>query len=114
MARVLSQEALFEEVVRRILSVSDPTKIILFGSYARGRAQRGSDLDLLVLEEGVTKPRRESVRLRRALRGLRIPVDIVVTTPEQAERYRDAVGLVYGPALQEGRLLYERGRSSRA
>jgi len=108
MARTENTEELLEEVVQRILAVSDPEHIILFGSYARGEAGPDSDLDLLVLEKGVTKPRQESNRLRRALRGLLVPIDVVVATPQQADRYRNAIGLIYAPALKEGRILYER------
>jgi len=99
---------LLDEIVARILAVSQPEQIILFGSYARGDARPDSDVDLLVLEAGVTKPRQESVRLRRALRGLRVPIDVIVATPEQANRYRNAIGLIYAPALKEGKVLYER------
>jgi len=99
---------LLDEVVARILAVSEPERIIPFGSYARGEAGPDSDLDLLVLAAGVTKPRQESVRLRRALRGLRVPIDVIVATPEQATRYHDAIGLIYAPALTEGKVLYER------
>ena len=41
------------EITRRILSISDPDKIILFGSSARGDAHSDSDLDLLVILRGV-------------------------------------------------------------
>jgi len=108
MARTENTDELLEEVVQRILAVSDPEQIILFGSYARGEAGPDSDLDLLVLETGITKPRQESIRLRRALRGLLVPIDVVVATPQQADRYRNAIGLIYAPALKEGRILYER------
>jgi len=108
MAQQRDEKELLQEVVQRILAVSHPEKIILFGSYARGEAGPDSDLDLLVMEAGITKPRQESLRLRRALRGLRVPMDIVVATPEQIDRYRNAIGLIYAPALKEGRLLYER------
>ena len=101
-----------EEITRRILAVSAPEQIILFGSYARGEPDSDSDLDVLVIEKGVEAPRRESVRLRRALRGLRIPVDVVVATPQQIERHRNTIGLIYGPAVREGRVLYERAATS--
>ncbi|NPV87631.1 MAG: nucleotidyltransferase domain-containing protein [Anaerolineae bacterium] len=96
------------EITRRILAVSKPEKIILFGSHARGDARDDSDLDLLVVLEGVEKPRAESVRLLRALRGLAVPVDILVTTPQRLERYRHTNGLVYQSALLEGKVIYER------
>ncbi len=60
---------LLPEITRRILSVSDPEKIILFGSYARGDNDLDSDLDLLVIIKNVELPRAESNRLRRTLRG---------------------------------------------
>jgi uncharacterized protein len=103
---------LLEEITRRILAVSAPEQIILFGSYARGEVGPDSDLDLLVVEEGVETPRRESVRLRHALRGLLVPIDVIVATPQHIERHRDTIGLIYGPAVREGIVLYERSTAS--
>jgi predicted nucleotidyltransferase len=77
------------EITRRILAASNPEKIVLFGSYARG--DFGPDSDL-----------------RRSLRGLLVPVDILVATPEQVERHRNTIGLIYRSALAEGEILYER------
>lgn len=42
---------LLVEVVRRILTIGSPIKIILFGSHAKGTARSDSDLDLLIIEE---------------------------------------------------------------
>ena len=99
---------LLPEITRRILSVSTPERIILFGSFARGNSDADSDLDLLVILEGVRSPRAESNRLRRALRGLLTPVDIIVATPQQVERHRNTSGYVYQSALAEGKVIYER------
>ena len=84
------------EITRRILAVSNPRRIILFGSYARGDSGPDSDLDLLVILDEVDSPRAESINLRRSLRGLLVPVDILVATPEQIERHRDTIGLIPG------------------
>jgi predicted nucleotidyltransferase len=108
---LLSQDKvaeLLDEIVQRILAVSDPEQIILFGSYARGDAGPDSDLDFLVVKAEEATPRRESVRLRRALRGLLVPIDVIVTTSQQIDRHRNTVGLIYRPALKEGKVLYER------
>ena len=43
---------LLEEVVRRVVSVAEPERIILFGSAARGEVRPDSDLDLLVVKDG--------------------------------------------------------------
>lgn len=103
---------LLPEITRRILSVSQPQKILLFGSYARGDYGPDSDLDLLVILEDVESPRAESNRLRRALRGLLAPIDILVATPEQIERHRQTIGLIYQPALDEGKVIYEQPASA--
>jgi len=96
------------EVIRRIVQTSDPEKIILFGSYARGSSGKDSDLDLLIILSKTDHQRRESIRIRRALRGLLTPVDILIATLEQLERLGDTPGLIYRSALREGKVLYER------
>ena len=103
---------LLPEITRRILSVSQPQKIILFGSYARGDYDPDSDMDILVILEGVESTRAESNRLRRVLRGLLAPIDVLVATPEQIERHRQTIGLIYQPALDEGVVIYEQSRSA--
>ena len=45
----LSQD-LIDEIVRRVLTVCQPVKIILFGSAARGDMGPDSDVDLLVVD----------------------------------------------------------------
>ena len=99
---------LLPEITSRIVKTSDPEKIVLFGSYAKGDFGPDSDLDLLVIIDGIDSPRKESNRLRRSLRGLLAPVDILVATPELIERHRKTIGLIYRPALDEGKVIYER------
>jgi uncharacterized protein len=86
----------------------DPVKIILFGSHARGEAGPESDIDLLVVLPEVANKRQAAVAIRRVLRDLPVPKDIVVTTPEEIARRGDLVGTVLRPALREGKVLYER------
>ncbi|MYD95458.1 MAG: nucleotidyltransferase domain-containing protein [Chloroflexi bacterium] len=95
-----------QEVVRRIVEVAQPEKIILFGSAARGEMEPHSDLDILVVKSGADHWSL-SGRIRRALRGVNAAVDLVVATPENIERYKDSHPLVYKPALREGRVVYD-------
>jgi uncharacterized protein len=101
-------DALLAEITRRIVDVSNPLQIILFGSQARGDTDSDSDLDLLVIKDEVESPRAEEARIYRALAGLSTPVDIVVTRSEYVQRHRDIVGTIVRPALREGRVLYDR------
>jgi predicted nucleotidyltransferase len=58
-------ETLLDEVVRRVLTVARPERIILFGSAATGQMTEDSDLDLLVVEPEPADTRDRSVRIRR-------------------------------------------------
>jgi uncharacterized protein len=101
-----SAEDRLAEVVRRVVEVADPDRIILFGSAARGQAGPDSDLDLLVVKSGVAHRRHLAQRIYRRLIGLEVPVDILVVTPEDIEAFKDEVGTIIGPALLEGREVY--------
>lgn len=97
---------LLSELVRRIVAVAHPDRILLFGSAARRAAGAESDLDVLVIKAGVPHRRRLAQEIHRELFGLGVPVDVVVLTPEDVDVLRNAVGSFVGPALQEGRELY--------
>ena len=97
-----------DEVIRRIVRVADPEKIILFGSAARGESGPNSDLDLLVIKSGPTHRGRLTEAIYMNLIGVGEAVDVVVVTPEDIERYKDCHALVIKPALQEGRVIYAR------
>lgn len=66
--------------------------MIVFGSHARGDAGEYSDLDLLVVEAEVESAAAESVRLRRALRGLPTAIDVVVVSQDYLDQWRDVRG----------------------
>ena len=98
-------EEIIREIVRRIVAAVHPKKIILFGSAAREEMGPDSDLDLLVIKS--CRNRRETARrIRRRLIGIGVPKDIIVATPQDIERYKDTIGLIYRPALRDGKVLY--------
>ncbi len=94
------------EIVRRIVDVAHPDRIILFGSAARGELTPDSDIDLLVVKSGVTHRGRLTEEIYMNLIGVGQAVDVLVVTPEDIHRYRDAIGLVIEPALSEGQEIY--------
>jgi len=99
-------EPAVREIVERIVEEVHPMRIILFGSVARDEQSIESDVDLLVvMPEGIHK-RQTAQMLYRKLRGLPVPVDIVVTTEADLNREKDNPGLIYRTILQEGRELY--------
>ena len=95
-----------QAAVERLVAVARPTKIILFGSQARGDADDRSDVDLLVIKPHVTDRYEEMVRLHRSLRGLLLPVDILLVSDTEFEERAKQLGTVERAARQEGRVLY--------
>ncbi len=96
---------LIEEAGRRLASAAPGARVILFGSHARGEADPHSDVDFLVIEPHVDDEAGESVRLRRALRGLRLPTDIIVVGSRYAEDWANVRGSLVHAALSQGRVL---------
>ena len=95
-------------MVERIVRDFAPVKIILFGSQARGDTQWDSDVDLLVVLPSAPDKHEAAVAVYRALSDIRIPKDIIISTPEEIARYGNMVGRILRPALREGRVLYAR------
>ena len=72
-----------QEATDRLVTSFHPNRVILFGSYARGTADKHSDVDLLVVCSLKGNRRSLMVAMDRALRGLGFARDIVVLTPEE-------------------------------
>lgn len=100
------EQSELDDLVRRIAAAASPERIILFGSAARGTMGPNSDIDVLVVKDGEYRRIHVMHDIRRALRGFGLPVDLVVVTPAELERYRDSSSLVYFDAVREGREVY--------
>jgi predicted nucleotidyltransferase len=99
-------ELAVREAVERIVQEVHPLRIIVFGSRARQEQGPESDVDLLIIMPEGTHKRRTAQMLYCKLRGLPVPVDILVTTEADLDRQKDNPGLIYRTILEEGRQLY--------
>jgi len=106
-ATIRIDDVLIEEIVRRVLSVANPDKIILFGSAAKGEMTRDSDIDLLVVESEIEDRDAEYVRIRRALGNMGFPFDIVFITTEWFEASKNVIGGIAYSANKHGRVVYD-------
>lgn len=95
------------EIVRRILSIAQPDKIILFGSAATGEMNRNSDIDLLIIEPEIIDRRAEYVRIIKVLRDIRYPFDVLFITTQWFEESKEVVGGIAYPANKYGKVIYE-------
>jgi len=101
-------DLLIKEAITIIVTSFNPEKIFLFGSYAYGNPTPDSDLDLMVIMDTNEQPHKRAIPIRKALRDIGIPKDIIVKTPEEFKRFKDIVGTIIYPAAHRGKLLYER------
>lgn len=95
------------QAVRVLVDAANPTRVILFGSYARGDAREDSDVDLLVVERKLVNKRDEMVRLRRLLRPFRIPVDALVVSKKEFNDWSQLSGTALYWANKEGKVVHE-------
>lgn len=99
-------DTLLNEVVRRVLTVARPNRIILFGSAAVGQMTKDSDIDLLVVEPEPANTRERSVEIRDAVGDIGYPVDVIVMRTERFERTKRVIGGIAYPANKYGRVIY--------
>jgi predicted nucleotidyltransferase len=104
----VSDQLVFQEITKRIVSKFNPEKIILFGSHARGAAGPDSDVDLLVVMPVEGSKRVKAVEIGLTLQDLPLPIDVLVSTPEEFSWRKEVVGTIERPASREGKFLYGR------
>jgi predicted nucleotidyltransferase len=104
---MMIDEQTLQQIVKRIVAVAQPKRVILFGSYGRGDAAEDSDLDLIVIERHVDNRGEEMVRLRGAVGRIGVGVDVLVYSETEYERRSQVPGTVLYWARKEGRPLYE-------
>lgn len=99
-------ESVIQEAGRRLATAAGgDAQVILFGSHARGEARPDSDLDFLVIEPQIKSRNAEFVRLRKELRGLEVPIDLILVTKQHVEEWGHFEGTMLNEALREGRVL---------
>lgn len=96
-----------KEATRRLVEGFHPQSIILFGSYARGTADKHSDVDLLVICPLKNDRKKLMVEMDMALWGLGMARDIVILTLEEFEAEKEIPGTIARYAWKEGKSLYE-------
>ena len=94
------------DLTSQIVREFSPERIILFGSHAYGEPNPDSDVDILVVLPFKGKPVRKAIEIRNRINA-RLPLDLIVRTPEQVE-YRIANNDWFmREIVEKGRTLYE-------
>jgi predicted nucleotidyltransferase len=95
-----------DELVRRIVEIAHPLRIILFGSAARGEMRPHSDLDVLVVMPDGVHRRKTAQEIYRHLWGFGFAKDIIVVTESDIREYGANPYMIIKSALEEGKELY--------
>ena len=105
-------DPMIEEIVQAVVKAATPERIILFGSTARGKLGPDSDVDLLVVEKESSfhkgSRRASRSRIRKALWRFPVPIDVLIFTPEEIDRWKDSTNHVIAWSSREGRVVYDR------
>jgi predicted nucleotidyltransferase len=98
-----------EPLLKQVVSVLNPRRIILFGSRARGEAGADSDYDLVaVLDDDAGDEMLSSRRSFEARRGIHLPIDILACREGTLNERARAIGSLAHTVLNEGIVVYER------
>lgn len=93
--------------ISAVIKAVHPSKVIVFGSYARNDADEGSDLDLLVIEKSLMDKGTEMVKIRNAIGDIGVGVDVLVYSEKDIQELGHLRGSTLYWALKEGKVLYE-------
>ncbi len=98
------------QAVGRIAQSLRPEKIILFGSYAYGRPNADSDVDLLVVMRTKASPKERHLAVCRLLRPRPFAVDLLVRTPQEIKIALQRGDFFIQEIMTRGQVLYERSK----
>lgn len=105
------EQSLIDEIVRRVLSVAKPNKIIIFGSAAAGDMTRDSDIDLLIVERELEWKAEvwldERLRIAGTLDDLGYSFDIKLIRTKWFEESKEVIGGIAYPANKYGKVIYD-------
>ena len=96
-----------EKIKQQIVRDFNPIKILLIGSYASGTQNKNSDLDLLIIKDSDLPRHRRAFSIRKSLIGNKIPMDILVYTPDEIESEKNENHSFINSALKNAQLLYD-------
>lgn len=99
-------ERTLQQIVARIVAAAQPSRVILFGSHARGDATPDSDIDLMVIKPRLHDRGEEMLRLYAAVGATETGVDVLLYSEAEYERRSQVPGTVLYWARKEGRAIY--------
>ncbi len=97
--------------VKTAIEVAHPSRVFIFGSWARGEVNDSNDLDLAVLFPDDRNAELGELRkeLSCRLKDIRMSIDLIVASEGYAAEFLSSVNSVYYKILHQGKLVYDSG-----
>lgn len=102
-------EEIFDKITRytqRVVEQLRPQAVIIFGSFARGDINEGSDVDILVVAD-FKEPFLDRIKILLDLNdGIGLPLEPIGYTPEEFQRMKKEENRFIREVLKTGKVLY--------
>ncbi len=104
----ISVKEIILNVVKKIKEHYAPEKIVLYGSFAYGKPDEDSDIDLLIIKDTRERPIDRRVYVRRVVSNLRKghPFSSIVVTPQELKERLEIGDQFFKEILLKGKVLY--------
>ncbi len=107
MKEMESLDKILSQIINTLVSEFKPERIFLFGSHVWGNPDKNSDLDfLIIVEESNLSPVRRAALAYRCLKDIPYPLDILVKTRKEVEKFSKVPAALEYKILNQGKLLY--------
>lgn len=102
----MSELEAMQLIIKQIVDLVSPLKIIIFGSTGRGNAGPEGDLDILIVMRDGTHRRQTAQFLYKSVKRHGRSIDLVVVTESDILTHKDDFWHVICPAIHEGKVVY--------
>ena len=102
----LSDNKEIESIVFQLKKDYKPELIMIFGSYATGKINADSDVDILIVKKTKKRPIWRRVEARKSIET-DLPIDILVYTPEEYAKLAKT-SLFIKSIIAQGKILYNK------
>jgi len=98
-------ESSLEKIISQISQIPEILKVISFGSYAQGKRDLFTDLDLIIIIETEKEFLQRTTEMYQLLHS-DVDMDLLVYTPDEFQKMREGNFLRH--ALENGQVIYEK------